>query len=211
MGDEIVSFLSEEFGRVRTAYQDGQGWFIAKDVCKALEIKNVSDAVERLDADEKGIVTNYTHGGEQKLLVVNEFGLYSLTLTSRKPSAKKFKRWITHVVLPKLRQMAMWKEIRQDGKVTRRSLTDTIKKFLEYLKERGELDRLPVAWYSAFSNLVNKTVGVEKNNRDNLKALQILRLQDAEDKIAAAIEDGMSTGKTHHDIWVDCNKVLNVE
>ena len=105
----------------------------------------------------------------------------------------------------------MWKEIRQDGKVTRRSLTDTIKKFLDYLKERGELDRLPVAWYSAFSNLVNKTVGVEKNNRDNLKALQILRLQDAEDKIAAAIEDGMSAGKTHHDIWLDCNKVLNVE
>ena len=58
-------FVSEVFGNVRARVINGEAWFIAKDVCKALEIKNVSDAVERLDDDEKGIVTSYTRGGEQ--------------------------------------------------------------------------------------------------------------------------------------------------
>ena len=79
-------------------------WFVAKDVCNILEIKNSRDAVSRLDDDEKGVVFTDTPGGRQKLQAVNEFGLYNLVLTSRKPEAKEFKRWITHEVIPSIRQ-----------------------------------------------------------------------------------------------------------
>jgi anti-repressor protein len=78
--------------------------FVAKDVCDILEIKNNRDAISRLDSDEKGVVSTDTPGGRQNLTTVNEFGLYSLVLSSRKPEAKQFKRWITHDVLPSIRK-----------------------------------------------------------------------------------------------------------
>ena len=90
--------------KVRTATIEGQPWFCAADVCQVLELGNVSQAVARLDEDEKGIYSNDTPGGPQEMLHVNESGLYSLILTSRKPEARSFKRWITHEVLPQIRQ-----------------------------------------------------------------------------------------------------------
>jgi anti-repressor protein len=97
-------FNNKEFGQVRVLEKDGQPWFIAKDVCECLEIKNSRDAVSRLDEDEKDVVLTDTPGGNQKLQVVNEYGLYTLILSSRKPEAKKFKRWITHEVIPSIRK-----------------------------------------------------------------------------------------------------------
>lgn len=84
--------------------KDGEPWFVAVDVCKALEIKNNRDALGRLDDDEKGVVSTDTLGGEQEVGVVNESGLYTLVLGSRKPEAKAFKRWITHDVIPAIRK-----------------------------------------------------------------------------------------------------------
>ena len=74
----------------------GEPWFVAADVCRALGLGNSSMAVSKLDEDEKGISSIDTLGGEQKLGIVNEPGLYTLVLSSRKPEAKAFKRWITH-------------------------------------------------------------------------------------------------------------------
>lgn len=93
-----------ELQSVRVTMLNGEPWFVAADVCAALALGNVSMATARLDADEKGVSTVDTPGGQQSLLTVNEPGLYSLVLTSRKPEAKRFKRWITHDVLPTLRQ-----------------------------------------------------------------------------------------------------------
>ncbi|MEH7490849.1 BRO family protein [Neobacillus niacini] len=90
--------------RVRTIEQNKVVWFVAKDVCEVLEIADVSKAVSRLDEDEKGTSIIPTLGGNQNLLTVNESGLYSLILTSRKPEAKQFKKWITHEVLPTIRK-----------------------------------------------------------------------------------------------------------
>lgn len=89
---------------VRCVMLDDQPWFVASDVCAALGLGNSSMALGRLDKDEKGVSTVDTLGGAQELLTVNEPGLYSLVLTSRKPEAKRFKRWITHEVLPALRK-----------------------------------------------------------------------------------------------------------
>jgi anti-repressor protein len=89
---------------VRTVVRDGEPWFVAGDVCRVLGVANVPDAVASLDDDEKGVVTTDTPGGQQRVRVVNEPGLYSLILRSRKPEAKAFKRWVTHEVLPTIRR-----------------------------------------------------------------------------------------------------------
>lgn len=100
----VEVFNNEEFGSVRTTMINGEPWFVAVDVCKALEIKNSRDAMTRLDDDEKDVALTDTLGGVQTSTVVNESGLYALVLGSRKPEAKAFKRWITHDVIPSIRK-----------------------------------------------------------------------------------------------------------
>lgn len=99
----IEVFNNEEFGSVRTTMINGEPWFVAVDVCKALEID--ATATRRLDEDEKNTL-RLTQGtsGNPNVTVVNEYGLYSLILGSRKPEAKTFKRWITHDVIPTIRK-----------------------------------------------------------------------------------------------------------
>jgi prophage antirepressor-like protein len=83
---------------------DSESWFVAKDVCEILGLSDVSKSVSRLEDDEKGTKIIPTPGGNQSMLVINESGLYSLILTSNKPEAKEFKRWITHEVIPQIRK-----------------------------------------------------------------------------------------------------------
>jgi hypothetical protein len=94
-------------------------WFVAVDVCKALEIKNVTDTMKRLDDDEKATLDN-TEGragnGAQGFNVINESGLYSLILTSRKAEAKRFKKWVTAEVLPAIRKMGSYQQSAQAEK-----------------------------------------------------------------------------------------------
>lgn len=103
----LKSFISQEFGTVRVIILNDKPWFVAVDVCKALDIGNPSQAISRLDDDEKvTLTTNEGHsgklGGAQMQNAISEAGLYSLILKSRKPEAKKFKRWITHEVIPSI-------------------------------------------------------------------------------------------------------------
>ena len=91
----------------------GEGWFVAADVCAILGIVNVSDAIKKLDDDEKMTLAlteshSGSRGGAQSINLINEPGLYSLILTSRKPEAKKFKRWVTHDVLPSIRKTGLY-------------------------------------------------------------------------------------------------------
>ncbi len=89
---------------LRSIEKEGEPWFVAKDVCDELDLGNVSKAVSRLDEDEKGITTSDTLGGPQRVSIINESGLYSLIMTSRKPEAKRFKKWVTSEVLPQIRK-----------------------------------------------------------------------------------------------------------
>ena len=104
MDNKLMTFENAAFGKIRTLTIDGEPWFVAADVCKALELGNPSMTVERLDADEKGISSIDTLGGKQRMAIINEPGLYSVILCSRKPEAKAFKRWITHEVIPAIRK-----------------------------------------------------------------------------------------------------------
>lgn len=100
--NELKVFENEQFGQVRTMLKDGEPWFVAADVCKALEIANPTDAIKRLDEDERARFNLGHPYGETN--IVNEPGLYSLVLGSRKPEARAFKRWITHEVIPSIRK-----------------------------------------------------------------------------------------------------------
>jgi anti-repressor protein len=115
MSNKIVPFTNPEFGTIRTILgNDHEPWFVAKDVCAALEIKNSRQALTRLDDDEKGVISNDTPGGAQQMAMVNEAGLYTLVLSSKKPEAKAFKRWVTHEVLPSIRKDGGYMVARED-------------------------------------------------------------------------------------------------
>lgn len=102
--NDLQIFENSEFGKLRTVEIDGEPWFVASDVCKALELGETHVAMRRLDDDEKGRCLIPTPGGDQEMNIVNEPGLYTLVLGSRKPEAKAFKRWITHEVIPAIRK-----------------------------------------------------------------------------------------------------------
>ncbi len=102
MSTELIPFDFE--GQQVRVVTDAQGepWFVAADVLSTLTLDR--KALERLDADEKGVSSIHTLGGDQEMTIVNEPGLYGLVLGSRKPEAKRFKRWVTHEVLPAIRK-----------------------------------------------------------------------------------------------------------
>lgn len=108
--NELQIFKNKQFGQVRAIMKDGEPWFVAADVCKALEVGNPSQALTRLDDDEKftTIISNEgAASGISSLAFVNEPGLYTLVLGYRKPEAKAFKRWVTHEVVPDIRKHGM--------------------------------------------------------------------------------------------------------
>jgi prophage antirepressor-like protein len=84
--------------------KDGEPWFIASQVCRSLGIKNAAQAMNRLDDDEKGLYKYMTSGGTQEGYMVSESGLYALVCGSNKESARRFRKWITSVVLPSIRK-----------------------------------------------------------------------------------------------------------
>lgn len=99
---EIFNFGQNQ---IRVILKDSELWFVAKDVCNALEIKDARKSVNLLDKDERNIIpVADCLGREQHTFIINEPGLYSLILRSRKQEAKEFKRWITHEVIPSIRK-----------------------------------------------------------------------------------------------------------
>lgn len=104
MNNELIPFDFE--GRPVRVVTDAQGepWFVAADVAQSLDYRMASDMTRSLDDDEKGTQIVRTPSGDQEMLVINESGLYSAILKSRKPEAKRFKRWVTQEVLPAIRK-----------------------------------------------------------------------------------------------------------
>ncbi|MCC5646387.1 hypothetical protein LC607_26415 [Nostoc sp. CHAB 5824] len=97
----VFNFESHEVRFVGTA---NEPWWSATDICKVLEIEDSKQSTRHLDDDEKGMFSIPTPGGMQQMTCVNESGLYSLILRSRKPQAKRFKKWLTSEVIPAIRK-----------------------------------------------------------------------------------------------------------
>ena len=104
----IQIFTSPEFGDIRTVDQNGEPWFVGKDIAAALgygEGKSLANAVaNHVDDVDKGVTEMMTPGGMQKMVIVNESGVYSLIFGSKLEGAVRFKRWVTGEVLPTLRK-----------------------------------------------------------------------------------------------------------
>src|ERR1017187_4368792 len=105
MQEELQIFEYENEAKIRTVTIAGDIWFYGSDVCSALEIKNTGDAYSRLEKDDIGTTDGVdVKGRRSKVYIVSEYGLYDLILQSRKAEAKKFKRWVTHDVIPQIRK-----------------------------------------------------------------------------------------------------------
>ncbi|AVO22616.1 BRO family protein [Aeribacillus composti] len=103
--NQLQQIFQYQQHQLRTVIKDGEPWFVAKDVCDVLNHSNHKVAVTRLDEDEVSkVYLTDSLGRKQQTTIVNEAGLYSLILTSNKPEAKQFKRWVTHEVIPTIRK-----------------------------------------------------------------------------------------------------------
>lgn len=103
--DNIKIFESKEFGTIRTIDINNEVWFVGKDVAEILGYKDTSDALKRHVDNEDKLTRCFTDSGQNReKYIINESGLYSLILSSKLPSAKKFKRWVTSEVLPSIRK-----------------------------------------------------------------------------------------------------------
>ncbi len=128
----LQSFVFNDFP-IRTITNDkGEPYFVAQDVCKVLELSNVGQALTRLDDDEKDyIILNDGNKGNPNQAIINESGLYSLVLSSRKPEAKAFKKWVTSEVLPAIRKTGKYESKPMDT-------LDVMQLALNQLKEQRE-------------------------------------------------------------------------
>ena len=108
----IQVFENNDFGKVRVVERDGEPWFVAADVCSVLDLSNPTIAVSRLDEDERA---KFNLGRQGDATIVNEPGLYTLVLGSRKPEAKAFKRWVTHEVIPTIRKTGAYSTRKPDS------------------------------------------------------------------------------------------------
>lgn len=113
-----VEVLDFEGLPVRVIVKDGDPWWVASDVCRVLALEHTARALARLDPDEKGVRTAQTLGGAQQVSIVSESGLYNLIFASRKPEARRFRKWVTSEVLPAIRKTGSY-SIRQPSPVDR--------------------------------------------------------------------------------------------
>lgn len=112
MANNSTNVIPFNFGKqqVRTLLINDQPWFVANDVSAALQYSEASAMTRHLDDDEKGLSIVQTLGGDQEMLVINESGLYSAILRSRKAEAKRFKKWVTAEVLPAIRKHGSYED-----------------------------------------------------------------------------------------------------
>lgn len=168
--NNLIKFEKEELGQIRGFEQNGEVWFIGKDVAISLGYSNARDALKKhVDDEDKGVAKCDTLGGSQEMTIINESGLYSLIFGSTLPKAKEFKHWVTSEVLPSIRkngayalnpinefkgQMAtlineMFEEKMSDAKEyykikskTKSDISSYIKKRLGILRADGEYEQV---------------------------------------------------------------------
>ena len=123
--NELQVFNNPEFGDIRALLIENEPWWIGKEIARALGYGNTRQALAtNVDKEDKGVHLLDTLGGKQSLTIINESGLYSLILSSKLPTAKKFKRWITSEVLPALRKSGKYEIKAEDPEPTeQRQLT----------------------------------------------------------------------------------------
>lgn len=123
--NNLQIFNSPEFGQVRTIQQNGEPWFVGKDVAEILGYKDTSDAMKKhVDIEDKLTRRFADSGQNREMYIINESGLYSLILSSKMPKAKAFKRWITSEVIPAIRKTGKYEAMAQAVPINDEPATD---------------------------------------------------------------------------------------
>lgn len=138
---EIKIFTNPQFGAIRTMEKDGEPWFVGKDVAVSLgyggEGKAAINAVSRhVDVDDRSVTEIVTEAGKRKITIINESGLYSLILSSKLPTAKRFKHWVTSEVLPSIRKTGGY-----NADATMQSVVQTLATMQRVLEAQQEINK----------------------------------------------------------------------
>ena len=142
MANEIMKvFESEEFGKVRTLDVNGEPYFVGKDIATILGYSNPSKAIiDRVDDDDK-LSSQFSNSGQaREMAIINESGLYSLVLSSKLPTAKKFKRWITSEVLPSIRKVGTYSIQQKPDSYMIDNPVERAKRWIEEYEEKKALE-----------------------------------------------------------------------
>ena len=164
INNEIKIFYNEEFGSVRTILIDDIPYFVARDVAEILGYANPLKAIrDHVDDEDKGVNEMDTPGGKQLIVVINESGLYSLIISSRLSSAKRFKRWITSEVLPALRKYGIYtmqESNSLDGEVNDKLLDVFEKTIRDYREEintlKGQCNYMLTSFKQKYDSMVEE-------------------------------------------------------
>ena len=182
MSNELQIFNSPEFGKIRAIEVDGEPWMVGKDVAMALGYKDTVNALKaHVDTEDKAGWRITTQFGKKESTIINESGLYSLILSSKLPSAKKFKRWVTSEVLPAIRKTGGY-VIPKDYPSALRALADAEEKRLALAAE-NEAQRQVIADFQPVKQYVdtilasNETMTVTQIAADyDMSARQLNRI-----------------------------------
>ena len=202
---QVQLFSHPDLGELKATIRNGEPWFLAGDVCRALGIKNSRDAVNEIGKKlrtagikDVGISDTLiqTAGGKQKTTIINEQIFYELVFNSRKQKAVLFRAWVTGEVLPSIRKHGFY---RAEGKMIRKVETDAIKEFIEYAKSNGS--QSGERYYAIITKATNSILGISAGERDSLTAIQLEHLAMVERVIASALIQGIEKEMNYKDIY----------
>lgn len=137
---EIQTFNNDQFGSIRTMTINNEPWFVGKDVAEKLGYVETAKAIRtHISEEDKGVSVLDTPGGQQKITIINESGLYSLILSSKLPTAKQFKHWVTSEVLPTIRKTGAYSVLQKPDSYMIDNPVERAKRWIEEYEEKVEL------------------------------------------------------------------------
>ena len=171
--NEITVFNNDEFGSIRTVTIENEPWFVGKDVAEVLGYQNGSRDINRHVDDEDKLCTKIEYAGQKReVTIINESGLYSLILSSKLPTAKKFKRWVTSEVLPSIRKIGSYSKPMSELEILQHSINQLVeqqRKLKALEAQQGEqVKRLDII--DSRLEVLNG-VHIEGTGRDRLNAM----------------------------------------
>ena len=164
--NNLKIFKNSQFGEIRSVVIKGEPYFVGKDVAVALGYSNPRDAINRhIDEEDKGVAKHDTLGGTQDITVINESGLYSLIMSSKLPTAKKFKHWVTSEVLPSIRKNGGYiagQETLSDDELLAKALMVAQNKLAEREKQITDLENEVIEMDKTISSMQPKVSYYDK-------------------------------------------------
>lgn len=199
--NELRIFNNADFGDIRTVEQDGGIWFVGKDVAEALGYSNPSNAVISHVDDEDKLRTQIKYAGQNReVSIINESGLYSLVLSSKLPSAKAFKRWITSEVIPSIRKTGSY------NKPSKQPTTQQEQRAKAMLLNAQSRQCKLWLRLAETTDLPDYKHICQQKAAEVLSGSPVLPMQKAEKKTLSATEIGKILGITAHKVGMLANK-----